>query len=129
MARISSPHAQVGLKTTLTSQEIEKRFLSAGKSSEEAGLYANDVFSLDLDELKAAITPRTRAVVINTPHNPTGKMLSRRELESIANIVKAHDNILVFSDEVRYCCLGGSAATTTACPTIPAFLLQHKGAL
>ncbi len=53
----------------------------------------------DPDELRAAITPRTRAFLINTPHNPTGRVLSRAELETIAEIVIEHD-LIAITDEV-----------------------------
>ena len=53
----------------------------------------------DSAELAAAFTPRTRAVIINTPHNPTGKVFSRAELEELARLCIAHD-VVVISDEV-----------------------------
>lgn len=51
------------------------------------------------DELRQAIGPRTRAIVVNTPHNPTGKMFSRPELEIIAQLAREHD-LFVITDEV-----------------------------
>ena len=60
---------------------------------------ASAAWTVDLAELRAAITPRTRVIVINTPHNPTGKVFSRNELIDIAAIVKEHD-LVVLSDEV-----------------------------
>lgn len=51
-------------------------------------------------ELEAAITPRTRVLVLNTPHNPTGKMLTREELEGVAAVVKRHPDLIVVTDEV-----------------------------
>ena len=56
-------------------------------------------FHLDPDDVAAAITPRTRAVLINTPHNPTGAALGRDELEGLAHLCRTHDLWLV-SDEV-----------------------------
>jgi N-succinyldiaminopimelate aminotransferase len=56
-------------------------------------------FSFDPDELAAAITPRTRLLLLNTPHNPTGKVFRRDELEQIAQLCVAHDLIMV-TDEV-----------------------------
>ena len=53
----------------------------------------------DPDELRAAITPRTRAILLNSPHNPTGRVLSRTELETIADVVKEHD-LIAITDEV-----------------------------
>ncbi|OMH84751.1 putative aminotransferase [Zancudomyces culisetae] len=58
-------------------------------------------FKLDLDELEAAITERTRLLIITTPHNPTGKVLTQEELEGIAAIAIKHD-LLVISDEVYF---------------------------
>jgi len=63
------------------------------------GVDASDAWSLDLDELRAAITPRTKVLVLNTPQNPTGKVFTRNELVDIAAVVKEHD-LLVISDEV-----------------------------
>jgi N-succinyldiaminopimelate aminotransferase len=56
-------------------------------------------FSFDPAELRAAFTDRTRIVLLNSPHNPTGKVFARRELEQIAELAKAHDAIVV-TDEV-----------------------------
>ena len=56
-------------------------------------------FRLDLDVLEAAITPRTKALVINSPHNPTGGVLTRSDLERIAELATRHD-FLVISDEI-----------------------------
>jgi N-succinyldiaminopimelate aminotransferase len=53
----------------------------------------------DPDELRALITPKTRAFLINTPHNPTGRVLSRDELQTIADVVKEHD-LIAITDEV-----------------------------
>ncbi|MER5441494.1 pyridoxal phosphate-dependent aminotransferase [Streptomyces sp. NPDC002790] len=58
-----------------------------------------DRFRLDLDELRAAINPRTRLLLINTPHNPTGTVLSRAELTAIAELAVERD-LLVVTDEV-----------------------------
>jgi aspartate aminotransferase len=52
----------------------------------------------DLDELRGAITPKTRAIYINSPHNPTGGVLTRADIETIAQIARER-NLWVFSDE------------------------------
>jgi aminotransferase len=54
---------------------------------------------LDIDRLSAAITPRTRALILNTPHNPTGKVFTRAETSAIAELAQRHD-FLVFTDEI-----------------------------
>ncbi len=56
-------------------------------------------FRPDLDELSAAITGRTRLILLNSPHNPTGSVFTRAELTTIAELACAHD-LLVISDEV-----------------------------
>jgi aminotransferase len=58
-----------------------------------------DCWSIDLDELRAAFSDKTRAIVINTPHNPTGKVYSRAELEVIAQLCVEHDAIAI-TDEI-----------------------------
>jgi N-succinyldiaminopimelate aminotransferase len=56
-------------------------------------------FAFDPDALRAAVTSRTRLVLLNSPHNPTGKVFSRAELELIADVCREHDLIAV-TDEV-----------------------------
>jgi N-succinyldiaminopimelate aminotransferase len=56
-------------------------------------------FALDTDALRRALTPRTRALIINSPHNPTGAVLSEAELAAVAEIAVAAD-LLVITDEV-----------------------------
>ncbi len=54
---------------------------------------------LDLDELAAKITPKTKALVINSPHNPTGGVLTREDLEIVAGLSRRH-GFLVIADEI-----------------------------
>jgi N-succinyldiaminopimelate aminotransferase len=56
-------------------------------------------YRLDVDALEAAVTERTTTILLNTPHNPTGAVLSRDELEAVARIALQHD-LLVVTDEV-----------------------------
>ena len=56
-------------------------------------------FRLDVDELRAAVTPRTRFVLLNSPHNPTGTVLTRAELQAVADLAIEHD-LVVITDEV-----------------------------
>ncbi|MDX6231586.1 MAG: N-succinyldiaminopimelate aminotransferase [Nocardioidaceae bacterium] len=56
-------------------------------------------FRLPLDELRAAVSPRTTAILLNSPHNPTGTVLRRDELDAIAAVAIEHD-LVVISDEV-----------------------------
>lgn len=56
-------------------------------------------FGFDEAELRAAFTDRTRAILVNTPHNPTGKVFTRAELELIASLCQKH-NVIAITDEV-----------------------------
>jgi len=56
-------------------------------------------WDLDLDELKAAFNEKTKAVIINTPHNPAGKVFTRKELEAIRDLCMKWD-VIVISDEI-----------------------------
>ncbi|MFD0399323.1 pyridoxal phosphate-dependent aminotransferase [Kitasatospora sp. NPDC127121] len=70
----------------------------AGATRRPLTLRAPD-FRPDLDELRTLITPRTRLLLINTPHNPTGTVLTADELAAIAALAVEHD-LLVVTDEV-----------------------------
>jgi aminotransferase len=59
-------------------------------------------FALDLGALRSAITPRTRALLLNTPANPSGKVFSRAETEAIAEIVQEHDLFLITDEIYEY---------------------------
>lgn len=56
-------------------------------------------FRLDVDELRSKVTPRTRLIVINSPHNPTGGVLEKDDIRAIADVAREH-NIIVLSDEI-----------------------------
>jgi aspartate/methionine/tyrosine aminotransferase len=71
----------------------------------EVGLWISreaDHWELDLNWLRGAIQPNTKAIVINCPHNPTGYVMSRAKLGELIAICRQH-NILLFSDEVYRC--------------------------
>jgi aminotransferase len=56
-------------------------------------------WGIDLDALRAAITPRTRAILVNSPCNPSGKVFTREEIEAIAALALEHD-LFVLTDEI-----------------------------
>jgi aspartate aminotransferase len=58
-------------------------------------------FSVDVNELRKSVTPRTKLIIINSPHNPCGSILTKADLKAIADIAVEHD-IMVLSDEI-YC--------------------------
>lgn len=56
-------------------------------------------YALDLDRLRTAFSPRVRAIILNTPHNPTGRVFTRTELEGIAELCQEYDVVAV-TDEI-----------------------------
>ncbi|XP_062815997.1 kynurenine--oxoglutarate transaminase 1 isoform X2 [Anolis carolinensis] len=69
------------------------------KAAESGKLISSKDWKLDPAELEAKFTPRTKAIVLNSPNNPLGKVFSREELQLIADLCVKHD-VLCFSDEV-----------------------------
>ncbi|UMP02410.1 pyridoxal phosphate-dependent aminotransferase [Amycolatopsis sp. EV170708-02-1] len=72
----------------------------AGAERRVVGLVERDGrFALDVEGLRAAVTGRTRAILINSPHNPTGTVFTRAELEAVAALCVEHD-LIAITDEV-----------------------------
>lgn len=81
--------------------------LMAGATPVFVPLYP-PTWTFDPDELRAAFTQKTRALILNSPHNPTGRVFSREELSLIAELCIEHD-VIVISDEVyEHLTLGAS---------------------
>jgi aspartate/methionine/tyrosine aminotransferase len=70
----------------------------SGASPRYVTLHEPD-WSIDPDELRAAFGPRTRGIVVNSPHNPTGKVFTREELQLIADLCIEHD-VIAFTDDI-----------------------------
>lgn len=64
----------------------------------DAGM-END-FKVTAEQIEAAITPRTKVLIYSSPCNPTGSVYSKDELEAIARVIAAHENIFIISDEI-----------------------------
>ncbi|MCX7962670.1 MAG: pyridoxal phosphate-dependent aminotransferase [Burkholderiales bacterium] len=65
-------------------------------------------FAFDPEELARLVTPRTKLLILNTPHNPTGGVLAREVLQAVAEILRRHPQVWVYADEVysRLCYAG-----------------------
>ena len=74
-------------------------------------------WSFDRDELARAFGPRTRAIVVNTPHNPTGKVFERDELEAIAALCREHDALAITDEIYEYILYEGARHVSIA--TLP----------
>ena len=59
-------------------------------------------FKLTPEQLRASITPKTKAIILNNPSNPTGMMYSREELQAITDVCVKHD-LYIIADEIYYC--------------------------
>ncbi len=70
-----------------------------GATPVSAPIRQDNDFRLDIEELRSLVTPRTRLLIVNTPANPTGGVLTREDCESIAAIAEEHD-LVVLSDEI-----------------------------
>ncbi|KAI8052416.1 pyridoxal phosphate-dependent transferase [Syncephalis plumigaleata] len=66
---------------------------------EQTKTIPSSAWRIDIDELRSKITPRTKIIILNTPHNPIGKVFSEEELRAIGQVASEH-NLLIISDEV-----------------------------
>jgi aspartate aminotransferase len=73
--------------------------LAEGKPVIVEATLEND-FKIKPEQLEAAITPKTRLIIFNSPSNPTGMVYSRDEMEKIARIVQKHEGLFIISDEI-----------------------------
>ena len=64
----------------------------------EAGFSQN--FKMTPEQLEAAITPKTRMIILCSPSNPTGSVYSKSELKALAEVIKKHDDLFVLADEI-----------------------------
>ena len=78
--------------------EIAENIRLGGGTPVPVRLRPESGYQYDVDEIEAAITQKTRAIFVNTPHNPTGAVASRETLERIANLAAKH-NLTLISDE------------------------------
>ena len=70
---------------------------------------ADQGFPLDVEAIAKAITPRTRWLVLNSPNNPTGAVISRQQLRALADVLLDHPHVYVMSDEIyEHLCYEGS---------------------
>lgn len=78
---------------------FEPSILLAGGVPVKVPLFEENRFSLNPDEVKKRITPKTRVMIINSPHNPTGSVIPEEDMKQLARIAR-ENNIFVISDEV-----------------------------
>ncbi|HZS66679.1 MAG TPA: pyridoxal phosphate-dependent aminotransferase [Burkholderiales bacterium] len=78
----------------------ESQILASGAKPVPIHLREKRGFSFDLDELARLLNPRTKLLILNYPHNPTGGCLTKQELERIAALLLKHPQVWVYADEI-----------------------------
>ena len=78
----------------------ESQIAANGAKPVPIHLHEKRSFSFDPSELERLITPRTKLLILNYPHNPTGGCLTKGELEQIAAVLKKHPQVWVYADEI-----------------------------
>jgi aspartate/methionine/tyrosine aminotransferase len=72
----------------------------AGGTPVPVPLREENDFRLDPNDLRGRVTPRTRMIIFNTPHNPTGGVLTKEDIEAIADVARENEDITVLADEI-----------------------------
>ena len=78
----------------------ESQILANGAKPVPIHLHEARDFAFDPAEFERLITPKTKLLILNYPHNPTGGLLGRKELEAIAGILRKHPQVWVYADEI-----------------------------
>jgi aspartate aminotransferase len=78
----------------------ESQIVANGARPVPIHLHEGRNFSFDPKELERLITPKTRLLILNYPHNPTGGCLTRKDLETIAEVLRKHPQVWVYADEI-----------------------------
>lgn len=96
---VVNPGDEVIIPTPAWVSYVEMVNLAGGKSVEVPATIEHD-FKITPDQLRAAITPRTRLIMFNSPSNPTGSVYTRDELQALVDVLADYPDILVLSDEI-----------------------------
>jgi aspartate/methionine/tyrosine aminotransferase len=78
----------------------ESQIVANGAKPVPLHLHEQKDFAFDLNDLEKLLTAKTKLLILNYPHNPTGGSLTRKELEGIAEILKKHPQVWVYADEI-----------------------------
>ncbi len=96
---VINPGDEVIIPTPAWVSYVEMVNLAGGKSVEVPATIEHD-FKITPEQLRAAITPRTRLIMFNSPSNPTGSVYTREELQALVDVLADYPGILVLSDEI-----------------------------
>ncbi len=96
---VVNPGDEVVIPTPAWVSYVEMVNLAEGKSVEVPATIEND-FKITPEQLRSALTPRTRLIMFNSPSNPTGSVYSREELQALVDVLDDYPDVLVLSDEI-----------------------------
>lgn len=97
------------------SYEITVRFAGGTPVVLTAGI--DEGYKVPVSRIAAAITPKTKLIILNSPSNPTGAVWTRAELEELAKVVTSHPHLMVLSDEIyEYIMFGGEMVSIGSLP-------------
>lgn len=96
---VVNPGDEVVIPTPAWVSYVEMVNLAGGKSVEVPATIEND-FKITPEQLRSALTPRTRLIMFNSPSNPTGSVYSREELQALVDVLAYYPDVLVLSDEI-----------------------------
>lgn len=96
---VVNPGDEVVIPTPAWVSYVEMVNLAEGKSVEVPATIEND-FKITPEQLRSALTPRTRLIMFNSPSNPTGSVYSREELQALVDVLADYPDVLVLSDEI-----------------------------
>ena len=96
---VVNPGDEVVIPTPAWVSYVEMVNLAGGKSVEVPATIEND-FKITPEQLRSALTPRTRLIMFNSPSNPTGSVYSREELKALVDVLADYPDVLVLSDEI-----------------------------
>ncbi len=95
----------------------ESQILACGAVPVPLALRESRNFAFDPADLEARITPKTKLLILNSPHNPTGGILTKHDLEAIAAIMRKHPQIWIYADEIySRLCYEGEFASIASLP-------------
>lgn len=96
---ILDPGDEVVVFTPYWVSYVAMILLAEGKCVYVKGSFENN-FKVTAEQLSEAITPKTKAVIFSSPCNPTGSVFRKKELESLASVLRKHPHIIIISDEI-----------------------------
>lgn len=110
---VINPGDEVIIPTPSWVSYTEMVKLSEGVAVQVETKYEDD-YSLTPEQLRAALTPRTRMIILCSPNNPTGAVYSKKQLEELIAVLRDYPEVVILADEIYSCLTYGMEATSFA---------------